>query len=664
MDRPRFVLLALALLTLVLYLPVRQHAFVLYDDPEYITENPHVRAGITLAGVQWALTTFHAANWHPLTWLSHMLDCELFGLESGAHHLVNVLWHGLNTVLVFLLMQRLLGKVRPAALVAALFAWHPLHIQSVAWAAERKDVLSTCLGLLALLAYVRWARTQTLPGKSASGGLWASVFCFALSLMAKPMLVTLPFLLLLLDFWPLRRLGGSSAPFGGADTTPASQVTLARAVREKWPYFALALLSCVVTYLAQRTGEAVIALEGHTFGARLANAAASYAGYLWKMVWPQKLAVIYPLERTPSATFIIIGVLLLAGVTYLGWRLRHRRPHLLTGWLWYVGLLVPVIGLVQVGGQAMADRYTYLPLVGIFLLLAEEAERIAVGTNRRFVTTGIALVLLAIAASTAWQLRFWRDSETLFARALAVTQRNAVAHVNYGMALEQTGRRTEAREHYASAVQINPRLAQAHNNLANLLTAPDERDRALEHYQAALKLRPGAALTHANLASLLISLGRGEEARQHYAEAERLSPRDARPHHAVAKAWLKTGRMPEGIQCLEKAVRRDPAYLPSLVTLTRVLATAPEENVRNGKRALELATRAAELTRGQHPLVMDTLAAAYAEAGQFSAAVETQRRAIELAEGGEPALLEAMRRRLAQYQSSQPLREPPGSGLE
>lgn len=655
MDRPRFVLLALALLTLVLYLPVRQHSFLLYDDPEYITANPVVLAGVSGAGIVWAFTAFHAANWHPLTWLSHMVDCELFGPDSGAHHLVNVLWHVLNTVLVFVLMQRLLGKVRPAALVAALFAWHPLHIQSVAWAAERKDVLSTCFGLLAILAYVRWAArgdTSTLACRLQKQGYWLSLCFFVFSLMSKPMLVTLPFLLLLLDLWPLRRCRGLSL---SADAQ--LQIKPRQAVLEKCPFFALTLLSCVITYLAQRSGEAVVALEGHAFGARLANAAASYAGYLWKTIWPQNLAVIYPLEKSPSPVLTAAGVLLVVGLGYLGWRLRRERPHLLVGWLWYVGMLVPVIGLVQVGGQAMADRYTYLPLTGIFLVLAVEAERLAGKWNVRFLAAAAVLVLLALAATTRWQLRYWRDSESLFARALAVTEGNAVAHVNYGMAIEESGRRAEARVQYAAAVRLNPGLAQAHNNLANLLDEPGERETALEHYRTALKLKPQAAQTHANLASLLIAMGRGEEAQQHYAEVQRIAVNDGRPHYTVGKAWLKAGRAAEAIHCLHGAVQRDPEHLPSLAALARVLATGPDPSQRNGRRAVELATRAAELTGGQHPLVMDTLAAAYAEAGQFAAAVETQRRALDLAEGGGPELLEAMRRRLDQYQAGQPWRE-------
>jgi len=673
MARPRLVCLALALLTLLLYLPVRQHGFLLYDDPEYITENPVVRAGLTPGGARWAFTTFHAGNWHPLTWLSHMLDCELFGLDSGAHHLANVLWHVTNALLLFALMLRITGKLWPAALVAALFAWHPLHVQSVAWAAERKDLVSTCFGLFSILAYVKWTsgrgqangsgETDRKPGRTRF--YWLAVLCFALALLAKPMLVTLPFLLLLLDFWPLRRLPGIS-PAPAHLTTGGSrpaQVSVAAALLEKGPFFLLTLLSCVVTYRAQHSGEAVVALAGHPFGARLANAAASYAGYLGKMVWPEDLAIIYPLETFPALPLVVAGGLMLTGFSYLAWRLRTGRPHWLVGWLWYVGMLVPVIGLVQVGGQAMADRYTYLPLVGIFLVFAVEADLLVALGHARLVAAVCVVISLAAAGATRWQLQFWRDSEALFARALAVTRDNAVAHANYGMALEQSGRRELAREHHAAAVRLNPNLAQAHNNLANLLDAPGQRELALEHYREALRLKPRAALTHANLASLLISMGRASEAQPHYAEASRLSPGDARPQYVVAKAYVKAGQPREGIRLLEEALRRDPDHLPSLAGLARLLATAPDPGLRDGARAVQLALRAAELTGREHPIVMDTLAAAYAEGGRFAEAAETMRRALAAAEGGEPSLLEGMRRRMALYEAKQPWREAVESAL-
>jgi protein O-mannosyl-transferase len=481
--------------------------------------------------------------------------------------------------------------------------------------------------------------------------------------MAKPMLVTLPFVLLLLDWWPLKRLPfspeSSSAESSVGTDRGYGRVTISRAVAEKWPLFVLTSASCVVTYLAQRT-EAVIELEGHPLPLRFATALTSYAAYLWKMIWPVDLSIIYPLAAGIEATRVWLSAVLLIGISLATWSLRREKPHLLTGWLWYLGTLVPVIGLVQVGGQAMADRYTYIPLLGIFLALAFEAahwvERRKWPMTSRVLLAGIALA--ASASVTYWQLGYWRNTETLFARALAVTEQNAIAHVNYGMALEQEQRRDDALRHYAQAVEINPSLAQAHNNLANLLDATGKPEEALTHYQAALRLKPNAALTHANLGTLLSRLGRFGEAQYHFAQAMRLAPRDPRPHYLAGKARLRQGRAADAVASFRHALARDPNHVPTLLFAARILATAPDPSVRNGALARQLAEQANALTGESHPVVLDTLAAAYAEEGQFAKAAATVRQAIQAGPpGGKEQMIEAMQARLALFLSNQAYRE-------
>ena len=347
MSRPRMVCLLLALITLLVYLPVRHFEFVAFDDGLYVAENPMVQAGLTWAGVKGAFTTWYANLWHPVTCLSHMLDCQLFGLDAGKHHLVNALFHAANAVLLFLLLLRLTGKLWSAALIAALFAWHPLRVESVAWVAERKDVLSGFFGLLALLAYARYARKKDQVG-SAPVEYGAALLCFTLGAMAKAMLVTLPFVFLLLDYWPLQRMPDLKFEVR----------RMWRLIAEKWPFFAVAAAVCVMTYRAQHAGNAVASLQWYPFGFRLGNAVVSYANYLIKTIWPANLAALYPVPKEICWGQVAGAAIGLGAISWLVWRARRRHPYLLTGWLWFLGMLVPVIGLVQVGSQAYADRFT------------------------------------------------------------------------------------------------------------------------------------------------------------------------------------------------------------------------------------------------------------------------------------------------------------------
>jgi tetratricopeptide (TPR) repeat protein len=636
MARPRLLCLLLALITLLLYLSVWQHGFIIYDDDLYVTDNRMVQRGLTWAGFKWAFSTLHASNWHPLTWLSHMLDWELFGWNAGAHHLVNVLFHVANTVLLFLLLGRLTLPLWASALAAALFAWHPLHVESVAWIAERKDLLCAFFGLLALHGYAAYG------SKGCRRGYLGSLIGFALGLMAKPMLVTLPFVFLLLDYWPLKR-----------------ERKFVRLAVEKWPFFLLTALSCVITVIGQRE-EAMVDLERQPLSARLPNAVVGYASYLAKTVWPADLAIIYPLERHIPGWQIALSVVLLLMISALAWRYRSNRPYLLVGWLWFVGMLVPVIGLVQVGRQAMADRYTYLPLIGVFIAVAlgapDLAARLRMKPSLRAV---LAAAVLLVCLGTTWrQLNYWQDSKTLFAHAVAVTKENAVARLNLGVALEQAGETEEALAQYRESLRISPERAQAHNNIANLLAASGKRDEALVHYREALRLNKKAPLAHLNLGTTLLELGRFDEAMHHYAEAARLAPDDPRPHYFMGKARLQQKQSARAVTHFRDALRFDSSDLRALTWLARVLASDENANVRNGAEAVALAERANELIGGTDAFVLDTLAMAYAGAGRFAEAQRTAQEAIEVAtKAGANEDVAAVQQRLELYQSGQPYRE-------
>lgn len=648
MTRPRLLALLLALVTLLAYLPVREAGFVVYDDPDYVTESPLVQAGLTWPGVRWAFTTWHVSNWHPLTWLSHMADCELFGLQAGAHHLVNVLFHAANAALLFVLLWRLTGASWASALVAALFAWHPLRVESVAWVSERKDVLSLFFALLTLLAYVRYVRTLGVPGAKAGRLLVLAVALFALGLLAKPMLVTLPFVLLLLDWWPLTRI-------------PDHRLSVAAGlplVGEKWPFFLLSAASCVVTFLAQRAAS-VLTLEQCPPGLRLGNALLAVGQYLRDTLWPWHLALLYPLPKSLPLLPVAAAGLALAGCSWLAWRGRRTQPWLLVGWLWFLGTLVPVIGLVQVGLQGRADRYTYLPHIGLFIAVVFGLRELALRWRIPPVCQAVAagLVLAACLGLTERQIRFWRDSETVFVRSLTVSPGNSLAHINLGVALQQQGRRAEALAEYQAALRLDPTRVQVHNNLAILLDEMDRNDEALAAYQEALRLNPQAPLAHCNLGGLLAKLGRFDEALSHYAEAARLAPDDPRPQALMGRAELRRGNSVVAAVHFRDALRRNPNDVQTLIRLARILAADASAAARNGAEALALARHANELTGGEDPVALDALAMAYAETGQFAEARQTIQQALALAAQDQEAV-PALRSRLQLYEAGQAYREP------
>ena len=660
MSRPRLIVLLLALITLVAYLPVARNSFVNFDDNDYVTNNQVVQDGLTWAGIQWAFTTWHAGNWHPLTWLSHMTDCELFGLNAGAQHYVNVLFHTANAVLLLLLLFRLTGALWPSAFVAALFAWHPLHVESVAWIAERKDVLSAFFEMLALLAYsqaVTGGRRQATGTASNLSRVtfykapfyWLALFIFALGLMAKPMPVTLPFLLLLLDYWPLQRF----------PEFRLQVATVSRLALEKWPFFLLATASCLVTFLAQRNGGLVITLQQLPLDSRLGNALLSYARYLWKAVWPVKLAIVYPLQNQFPWTQAAAAAVFLMVITWFACRGRRRRPYLLVGWFWFLGTLIPVIGLVQTGGQAMADRYTYVPLIGIFIA-------VTFGIKDLISRFRMGIILPAVAASlilgsclylTERQLSCWRDSESLFHHAVAATKDNDLAHYCLGLALAEQHKLDEALVEYRESERLAPDRFQTHRNIGSLLDETGHPDEALVEYGEAVRLNPKNPLLYDSLGSVLARLGRFNEAMNQYEQARRLDPGDPRPYYLMGKALRKQGRDVEAVDKFRQLLRLNPNDLQTLLFLARTFASDKNPEIRNGAEAVALAEKANALTGGKQPFVLDTLAMSYAEAGRFQDARQVGQRAIGLALAAGLEETNAMFQRLELYNAGQPCRE-------
>jgi len=543
--------LALAVTVLFLFFPASGHEFITLDDTDYILWNPIVSQGITWEGAGWAVTALHSSNWHPLTWLSHMLDVTCFGMDAGRHHLVSILIHTLNTVLLFFALFRMTGAFWRSISVAALFGLHPLHVESVAWVAERKDVLSGLFFMLVLLSYERYIR---------HGGVRRYilvVILFALGLMSKPMIVTVPFVLLLLDVWPLGRTP-LAPPVDGSDR---KLVPWRHLFLEKVPLLGLTLGSCTITYIAQQRGDAISDFESLSFGARMSNALVSYVGYLGKALWPSSLAVFYPHSlislpwwQTAGSTIILITITLAV-------LLRLGRSYLAVGWFWFLGMLVPVIGVVQVGSQAMADRYTYLPLIGLFTaavwLLADTTP--ANLPHRAKILGVFTITILAVlSVGSRSQVNNWKNSLTLYSHTLSVTSDNWLIHYNLGLALDREGRSDDAIAHFREALRINPDHAEAHNNLGVALEKVGRTDEAITHYTEALRLRPNYALAHNNIGVSLKKLGRMEEAVAHFREALRIRSDFAFAHYNIADSLARMGRMDEAIAHFREARRLSP----------------------------------------------------------------------------------------------------------
>ena len=563
--RTGLIAAALAAAVAIAYFPARLAGFVNLDDQQYVYANPHVLHGLSWDGVVHAFSSFDAANWHPLTWLSLMVDVQLAGADPRWLHVTNVLFHAVNTVLLFAVLKRATGATWRSAAVAALFGLHPLHVESVAWISERKDVLSTAFLFLALGAYVEYARRRTRT--------WYAVafVALALGLLAKPMLVTAPFLLLLLDAWPLgrwqtdepgARAGARPPPAFDADRTFAGARTAAL-VREKLPFFALAAASCVVTYIAQARGGATATLVHVPMSQRIANALVAYTAYLRRAVWPSGLAAIYPhpylVSDGPPWWSICGAALLLASVTAVVlWQLR-RRPYLAWGWFFYIGTLVPVIGLVQVGSQAMADRYTYVSLVGPFVALAWGAAELA-GRFERGRVLAAAMAAIAfplLTASTFHQVGFWSDAEALHRRSLAVTSRNWQAWLGLADALSDAGRLDEALDAGQQALRILPR-PEVWNSLGVTHGRRGEHELAIRHFREALRLAPDLAPAWYNLGTAYGALGQHDQAAACFREAVRLTPGDARAWANLGIASLLLGDVSGAMECYRQLLQLEP----------------------------------------------------------------------------------------------------------
>ncbi len=562
----RHAVIAACLLVAVtagIYGQVLGHAFVDYDDNTYVTQNPRVQMGLTREGIAWAFTSFSEANWHPLTWLSHMLDCTLFGVNPRGHHATSLALHIANTLLLFIILHHATRAPWRSAFAAALFACHPLHVESVAWVAERKDVLSAFLGLLAIREYQAYAEKPSV-------WRYLLVFIFlALGLTAKPMLVTLPAVLLLLDVWPLRRLDLSGAsPAGAARRIGVLTV-------EKAPLFALSAASSLLTILAQSHGGAMKSFQAFSLQTRVANALISYVAYIGKTVYPTRLAVFYPHPGGGvSPVYAAAAGALLLLVSLLALRWVRRRPHLLVGWLWYLVMLLPVIGIVQVGSQAMADRYTYLPLIGLSIMLAWAIpDRLLERRWPRRSLAVAAVMLIAALSAGAWrQVGYWHDGEALFAHALAVTTNNAVAESGLGDALLKKHEVDKAVEHFRAALEIAPNLGDAHNNLGVALCEQGKVTEGIEHIETALRLEPNQANWAYNLASAFAKAAERDKAIEMYRRALELEPNLFEAHNDLGTALLNAGKYIEAERHFIQAVALHPDSAPAHNNLGAALA--------------------------------------------------------------------------------------------
>jgi len=701
--------------TLALFAPVRNFAFVNFDDDVFVFANEHVRQGFTWEGVKWAFLSADIDYWRPLSWLSHMLDVELFGLRAGGHHVTSVLIHSVNAAMLLFALHRLTKRLLPSLIVASLFAWHPLHVESVAWIAERKDVLCAFFWFLGLWCHAGYAEAPTRRRLATVAG------CLALGLMSKPMILTFPFLLLLLDVWPLRR-----AEFTGDWREFIRQFR--PLVVEKLPLFALVALAATATYIAQRNVGAMMSETVHPLSARLANVPVAYARYLGLTVWPADLAILYPMPQQWSAGVVAGALALLTGITWLVVRRLRREPWLAVGWFWFLGTLVPVIGLVQVGNQSIADRYTYVPLVGVFVGLVWWADAVCerrAGWSRGL--AGLTVIVLALCVvGTRRVLPQWQDGITIFEQAVRVTRNNFVAMTNLGNNLARADRQAEAIDLYQRSLHVRPDNAETHYNLASSLAETREPQAAERHYREALRLQPGHARSHNNLANLLSDTGRVPEAVQHYEESLRLSPGnlEARFNYGITLADL--GKPLEAIAQFEEAVKRRPAFtrarlqlvslhaalgkageaaahnaellrhdptspeghfnagslaaargdwnatlahwqeairvkpdfMPALYRLAWTLATHPDATVRNPKAALELAEHFAKQAGVQNPEALELLAVAHAAGGAYEPAVKHATQALTAA-GTNAAMVAVIRARLALFQAGRPFIEGP-----
>jgi Tfp pilus assembly protein PilF len=652
--RTALVCVVLSAVTLATFWPVLHYDFINYDDTAYVTENPQVLAGLTSAGVVWAFRGAHFANWHPLTWLSHMLDVQIFGLRAGGHHLISLLFHIANTLLLFLFLKQITKNLWPSAVVAAFFALHPLHVESVAWISERKDVLSTFFALLCLWAYVCYAAESTpqtqypdlrRPSAAESSSLSTdagqqhralhvtfpispfyllSLVLFTLGLMSKAMVVTLPCVMLLLDFWPLGRF---------QDIAQDQKLKAAfRLIAEKIPFLVLGAIGTVLAMMLMKQAGAIGDAPAVWIGERFSRMVVSYQHYIGKVAWPSELILpwLCPVQWPPwtvlSAAATTLGLSLAA--LWFG----RQHPQLPVGWFWFVGTLVPVVGIVRLGAHIFADRYTYFPLIGLLIAIVWSTMEITVGWKHRstILATLVAVTLLPCVIATSAQIRYWRDSEQLYRHALEIMPDNYVAHNGLGLHLASQRRLDEAIEHYRAALQSNPLYDDAYSNLARALADRGDYQQAATLFETALGLKPDDLKTRNNFGDVLILQGRYREAAQQFQEVLRLQPEHFRAHNNLAICWRKLGKTDQAISEYRAAIRLQPAFVEAINNLAWILAAGTDARFRNGPEAVALATQACELTGYQNPIALTTLAAAYAEMNRFPEALVMAEQAREM----------------------------------
>ena len=629
------ICVVLAVVTIVAYWPVLGADFVNYDDNVYVTENQHVLGGLTLDSVKWAFKMDEdTANWHPLTFLSHMLDCELFGQNAGLHHLTNLIIHTTSAVLLLLVLASMTGSIWPSAFVAAAFALHPLHVESVAWIAERKDVLSGLFWILTMACYLRYTRIRS------RGSYSLTLVVFGLGLMAKPMLVTLPFVLLLLDYWPLNRF---------VSTPAVSRLRMVRSlIVEKIPFFILTGASCVVTYMAQKGGGAVADSEVLLLGARLSNVLVSYMAYISKMVWPVGLAALYPFKHIPlwQAFLAFLG---LAAITIAAMLWLRRKRYFMVGWLWYIGTLVPVIGLVHVGSQSHADRYSYIPLIGLFMIVAWAVGDFCRRREALRFVSGVAAVLLltGMFAVTRNQLGYWKDSISLFRRATQAVENNYMMHISLGDELAEKGQFDEAIGHYRRVVQADPKNAEMHENLGVALAKIGQLDQAIVHYRHSLQINSQNANVHNNLGFLFAGRDQLDEAIEHYRRAVQIDPDFAKAHANLGFELSKKGQLDEAVHHYQQVIRVRPRDSAALNNLAWILATETDPALRDPTEAVCLAEKACDLAGHKNTAFLNTLAVAYFYVNRFDDAVSTAEKALELAQAaGNESLEQTLKGRI------------------
>jgi tetratricopeptide (TPR) repeat protein len=603
-------LLGLVAITVIAYAPVWHYDFVSFDDFIYVTDNAHVRAGLSWSGAAWAFTSSYANFWHPLTWLSLMLDVQWYGVNAGMLHVTNVLLHLASTLLLFLIMHRMTGAPGRSAFVAALFAVHPLHVESVAWIAERKDALSTVFWMLTVWAYLGYVRTPRWHRY-----LLVAVL-FALGLMAKPMLVTLPFVLLLLDVWPLGRIG---AGLPGRAWLPL--------VCEKVPLFVLALAASIIAFITQRSGGAVAALDAFPLADRIANALAAFVTYPARMVWPIRLVPFYPHPQTIRFWPAVGGLFVLVVVSALVTRAIPRRPHLAVGWFWFVGTLIPVVGLIQVGSHATADRYTYVPLIGLFIIAAWGVfDLFGARRLRQVILPAAACVVVAASiVTTRAQVMTWKDSATLWQHALDVMPDNFCAHYGLGKLLDAQGRHEESVRHLRESIRLAPRFADARVALGRALAVQGRMDEAIDQYVEALRLAPASRDARANLGLVLEQSGRFPEAAVQYREALAAAPEDVEVRNSLGHALASQGKIAEAIAEFSEALRLRPDDAPARANLADALAAQGKIS-----EAIPLFRDALRLQPGYAP-AHENLGRALASQGKLPEAISELSEALRLA---------------------------------